>query len=243
MMQSTEQPIAHEGAIDYLRMLDRCGFIALPAVEAPRIDEPALAPAKPSPPAGGEATLTSVAEEIAQCKRCGLCETRNKTVPGEGSPEAKLVFVGEGPGAAEDRQGRPFVGRAGDLLTQMIQAMKFRREDVFICNVVRCRPPGNRDPEPREVQACKDYLLRQLDLLQPKIIVALGRIAAQCLLETKTPIGRMRGQWREYNGIRLMPTFHPAYLLRSPGEKGKCWEDLQEVMAEYERTVGPLPRA
>ena len=245
-------------ALNYLRMLDRAGFVVLPpgpsvvvSVSAAVVEmEPAAAAAPASPPAPAAASASSpkiqalrqVAAEVAQCRRCGLCASRTRTVPGEGNPETKIVFVGEAPGFHEDQQGRPFVGAAGDLLTKMIEAMHFRREDVFICNVIKCRPPENRDPLPEEVKGCETYLLRQLDIIQPKLIVALGRVAVQCLLGAKVSITRVRGEWREYHGIPLMPTFHPAYLLRSPGEKRKCWDDLQKVMAEYERIVGTLPR-
>ncbi|MCX7015402.1 MAG: uracil-DNA glycosylase [Candidatus Sumerlaeota bacterium] len=253
---------SRDEALNYLRMLDRAGFLVLPlgppieASASAAVVEMASATASIAPPtpAGAAASeaapsddskiqaLRQVAAEVAQCRKCGLCASRTRTVPGEGNPETKIVFVGEAPGYHEDRQGRPFVGPAGDLLTKMIEAMHFRRDDVFICNVIKCRPPENRDPLPGEVQACESYLLRQLDIIQPKLIVALGRVAVQCLLGAKVSITRVRGEWREYHGIPLMPTFHPAYLLRSPGEKRKCWEDLQKVMAEYERLVGALPR-
>jgi DNA polymerase len=151
---------------------------------------------------------------------------------GVGNPSAELVFVGEGPGQDEDLQGEPFVGRAGQLLTKMIEAMGYRREDVYIANVVKCRPPGNRNPEPDEIEACEPFLRAQLAAIRPKVIVALGKFAAQTLLRDTSPISRLRGKWFSYEGVRLMPTFHPAYLLRSPQEKGKAWEDLQLVMKE-----------
>jgi DNA polymerase len=142
------------------------------------------------------------------------------------------MFVGEGPGEDEDLQGEPFVGRAGQLLTRMIEAMGFRRADVYIANVVKCRPPGNRNPEPDEIEACEPFLRAQIAAVRPRVVVALGKFAAQTLLRDTSPIGRLRGRWFEYEGVRLMPTFHPAYLLRSPNEKGKAWEDLQLVMKE-----------
>jgi uracil-DNA glycosylase len=156
---------------------------------------------------------------------------------GVGSPHARLMFVGEGPGADEDRQGEPFVGRAGQLLTKMIEAMGYRREDVYIANVVKCRPPGNRNPEPEEMDACEPFLRAQIAAVRPSVIVALGKIAAQTLLRDTTPITRLRGRWSTYEGVKLMPTFHPAYLLRSPDEKRKAWEDLQLVMNELGKSI------
>jgi len=167
---------------------------------------------------------------IGACERCKLHRGRNKLVFGVGNPDADLVFVGEGPGAEEDRQGIPFVGRAGALLTKMIEAMGYTRDDVYICNVVKCRPPNNRDPEPDEVEACEPFLKAQLTLTNPKVIVTLGRVAAQTLLRTKTSMGRMHGQWTTYAGVDLLPTFHPAYLLRSPDKKREAWADLKKVM-------------
>lgn len=176
------------------------------------------------------ATLDEVRKELGDCKRCKLCTGRKTIVYGSGNPRAELVFVGEGPGEEEDKQGIPFVGAAGQLLTKMIEAMKYSRDDVYICNVVKCRPPGNRNPEPDEIRACEPFLQAQLRIIKPKVIVALGKFAAQTLLRDDTAITRLRGQWRQYEGIDLMPTFHPAYLLRSPDEKKKAWMDLQEVM-------------
>jgi DNA polymerase len=146
--------------------------------------------------------------------------------------------VGEGPGEDEDLQGEPFVGRAGQLLTKMIEAMSYRREDVYIANVVKCRPPGNRNPEPDEIEACEPFLRAQLGAIRPKVVVALGKFAAQTLLRDTSPISRLRGRWFEYEGVRLMPTFHPAYLLRSPNEKAKAWEDLQLVMRLLGKPAG-----
>jgi DNA polymerase len=152
---------------------------------------------------------------------------------GVGNPSAELMFVGEGPGADEDVQGEPFVGRAGQLLTKMIEAMGFARSQVYIANVVKCRPPGNRDPEPDEIEACEPFLKAQIAAIRPRVIVALGRFAVQTLLRDTTPISRQRGRWREYEGVKLMPTFHPAYLLRNPAEKKPAWDDLQLVMKEF----------
>jgi len=177
-------------------------------------------------------TLLKVREDLGECARCKLHKTRNKIVFGDGSAKAQLVFVGEGPGADEDAQGLPFVGRAGKLLTQMIEAMGLQRSDVYICNVVKCRPPGNRQPEPDEVEKCSPFLFRQLDVLQPKVIVCLGATAAQTLLQTNRGISHFRGQWMDFRGYRLLATYHPAYLLRNPAAKGDVWKDLQKVMAE-----------
>ena len=171
--------------------------------------------------------------EISACRACPeLAATRQRVVVGEPAPSvpARLVFVGEAPGAQEDAAGRPFVGKAGQLLTKMIEAMGLQREDVYICNTVKCRPPNNRNPEPDELAACEPFLKGQLASVKPEVIVTLGKFAAQALLRDQTPITRLRGQWRVYEGIPVMPTFHPAYLLRSPQEKSKVWDDLQQVM-------------
>jgi len=179
--------------------------------------------------------LEEIAEEVRSCQKCpDLAEARHKAVPGEGSPDAKIVLVGEAPGADEDRQGRPFIGRAGQLLTKIIEACQLKREDVFICNILKCRPPGNRNPLPDEVAHCIGYLHRQLEVIRPKFIVALGSVAAQCLLDSKESIGRMRGKLFDYRGVKLMATYHPAYLLRSPGEKRKVWDDMRKLMLEFD---------
>jgi DNA polymerase len=175
-------------------------------------------------------SLESVREEIGECTRCKLHKGRTNLVFGVGNPRARLMFVGEAPGEDEDKKGEPFVGKAGQLLTKMIEAMGLEREDVYICNTVKCRPPNNRNPEPDELSSCEPFLKGQLAAVKPEAIVTLGKFAAQALLRDETPISRMRGNWREYEGIPVMPTFHPAYLLRSPQEKGKVWDDLQQVM-------------
>jgi uracil-DNA glycosylase family 4 len=177
-------------------------------------------------------SLEKVAADLQGCMRCKLCEKRKTIVVGEGNPQAELVFVGEGPGEQEDQQGRPFVGKSGQLLDRMIEAMGLKRSDVFICNVVKCRPPDNRNPEADEIEACGNFLARQLDILRPKVVVALGKFAAQTLLQTETPISRLRGEFRSYRGAKLMPTFHPAYLLRNPDSKKEAWADLQQVAKE-----------
>lgn len=191
-------------------------------------NRPGRAPA--SPPA--ESIVESLGElrgEVARCHRCGLGEARGRTVFGEGSPRARVIFVGEAPGAEEDRTGLPFVGRAGRLLTKMLEAIGLNREDVYITNVLKCRPPGNRDPRPREVDSCEPYLLRQLELIRPVAICTLGRHAVQTLLKTSQGINKMRGKLYDYHGVTIIPTFHPAYLLRNPPDKRKAWEDLKKL--------------
>ncbi|HUI74897.1 MAG TPA: uracil-DNA glycosylase [Candidatus Acidoferrum sp.] len=206
---------------------------------------PASHPPKPAPlsvPAGlslfesvdriaGD-TLLKIREDLGECTRCKLHKARHTIVYGDGNPKADLVFVGEGPGADEDAQGLPFVGRAGKLLTQMIEAMGLQRREVYICNVVKCRPPENRTPEKDEVATCSPYLLRQLDAISPKVIVCLGSVAAQTLLQTNRGISHFRGEWIEFRGKKLLATYHPAYLLRNPSAKSEVWKDLQKVMAE-----------
>jgi uracil-DNA glycosylase family 4 len=177
-------------------------------------------------------TLLNIREDIGECTRCRLHKKRNHIVFADGNPKADLVFVGEGPGADEDATGIPFVGRAGKLLTQMIEAMGLQRKDVYICNVVKCRPPENRQPEPDEVTTCSPYLVRQLEVINPKVIVCLGATAAKTLLETEMGISRFRGQWLDFRGKKLLATYHPAYLLRNPAAKSEVWKDLQKVMAE-----------
>ena len=175
-------------------------------------------------------TLERIREDLGECTRCRLHKQRNNIVFGVGNPRAELVFVGEGPGHDEDMHGLPFVGRAGKLLTQMIEAMGLRREDVYICNVVKCRPPENRTPAEDEVATCSPYLYRQLDVIAPKAIVCLGAVAAQTLLGTKNSISRYRGVWFDFRNAKLLATYHPAYLLRNPNAKGEVWKDLQKVM-------------
>jgi uracil-DNA glycosylase family 4 len=176
-------------------------------------------------------TLLKVREDLGECTRCKLHTTRHTIVFGDGNPKAELVFVGEGPGADEDAQGLPFVGRAGKLLTQMIEAMGLQRKDVYICNVVKCRPPENRQPEEDEVKTCSPFLFRQIDVIAPKVIVCLGAVAAKTLLQTNRGISQFRGEWLEFRGRKLLATYHPAYLLRNPPAKSEVWKDLQKVMA------------
>ena len=179
-----------------------------------------------------EDALRAIREDIGDCTRCKLHGMgRTQIVFGVGNPDADLMFVGEAPGADEDIQGEPFVGRAGQLLTKIVEAIGLRREDVYIANVLKCRPPGNRNPEPDEVEQCEPFLLRQIDLVKPKVIVALGKFAAQCLLKTNDPITRLRGREYKYRDAILMPTYHPAYLLRTPSAKREVWEDMKRVKA------------
>jgi uracil-DNA glycosylase family 4 len=176
-------------------------------------------------------TIQLIRETIGDCTRCKLHKARTNIVFGVGSVKAELVFVGEGPGHDEDIKGEPFVGRAGKLLTQMIEAMGLRREDVYICNVVKCRPPENRLPEKEEITTCSPFLFRQIDVIRPKVICALGSCASQTLLQTTQGISRFRGEWFDFRGSKLIATYHPAYLLRNPSAKSEVWKDLQKVMA------------
>lgn len=217
---------------------------------------PVEPPLPPRPPIsevereGRRVALSVIDEkEVRGCTRCGLHATRTKTVFGVGSPTARIMFVGEAPGQDEDASGEPFVGRAGQLLTDMIQkGMGLKREEVYIANVIKCRPPGNRNPATDEIASCKDYLWRQIEIIRPEVIIALGAPAAQTLLGTREGIGRLRSRWHSFfpsgtstigEPIPVMPTYHPAYLLRDPGEKGKAWSDLKMVMA---RLNIPLPQ-
>jgi len=199
---------------------------------------PASADASPSriapPPASlNVASLDELRPIVLECRRCPLAETRHSVVFGEGDPRAKLMFIGEGPGYDEDMQGRPFVGKAGQLLDKMIVAMQFRREEVYIGNVVKCRPPGNRVPSPDEAAACIGYLKRQIELIHPEVIVLLGATAVNFLLGKREGITRLRGKWLGYDGIPVMPTFHPAYLLRQESAKREAWADLRQVMKVF----------
>ena len=213
---------------------------ALVPYAPPRLNVP---PSAPSPSLFealnrvADDTLLKIRADLGDCTRCKLHRTRNTLVFGDGNPKADLVFVGEGPGRDEDEQGLPFVGRAGKLLTQMIEAMGLQRKEVYICNVVKCRPPENRTPEKDEVETCSPFLLRQLDAIAPKVIVCLGTVAVQTLLETNRGITHFRGQWIDFRGRKLLATYHPAYLLRNPSAKGEVWKDLQKVMAVLDLQV------
>ena len=186
--------------------------------------------------------LTGLRELATACEKCELSKTRTHVVFGTGNEQADLMFVGEAPGADEDQQGQPFVGRAGQLLTKIIEASGLTRDQVYIANVLKCRPPGNRNPKSSEIESCEPYLIRQVMLIQPKVICALGTFAAQMILRTDAKISNLRGNFHSYHGIKVMPTYHPAYLLRNPGGKRQVWEDIQKVMAELNLSI-PRPDA
>ena len=205
---------------------------SIPPPPKPAPPPPAASPPRPAAPD----TLGSLAAEIAACHACPLASTRLHVVPGQGALRPDILFIGEGPGADEDEQGLAFVGRAGQLLTKMILAMGYTREQVFIGNIVKCRPPGNRVPSPEEMAGCLPYLKRQIAVIRPKLIVCLGATAARGLVDEPMPIGKARGQWREFEGIPVMLTFHPAYLLRDPRKKTETWADLKTVLARLGKT-------
>lgn len=228
-------------------------FAALaPGAVRPAVPVPAASPAVPeNPPASvsgtapgviSAASLEELAGSLAGCSRCPLAAGRHNIVFGEGNPHPRLMFIGEGPGYDEDRTGRPFVGRAGELLTRMIVAMGFRREEVYIANVVKCRPPDNRTPTPEEAAVCGEFLKTQIRLLAPEVMVLLGASAAHYLLGRREGISRLRGRWLEYEAIPVMPTFHPAYLLRQESAKRDAWNDLKQVMAKLGKPI-PVPAA
>ena len=195
--------------------------------------DPAPAPAAQDAGNISAATLEALCGQVLQCTKCPLCKTKNKYVFGEGNPNARLMFIGEAPGAEEDISGRPFVGKAGQLLDKMISAMQFSREEIYIANITKCRPPFNRNPEPGEAEACLPYLKKQIELIKPECIVLLGAVAARFLLKHEGALAKIRGTWLEYNGIPVLPTFHPSYLLRNESSKRDSWMDLQKVMAKF----------
>jgi uracil-DNA glycosylase family 4 len=202
-------------------------------------------PAFPSMSSQNTATRESlevVRADLGDCRRCKLAPSRKNIVFGTGNVHAELMFVGEAPGADEDEQGLPFVGRAGQLLTKIIEAIEMRRDEVFICNILKCRPPGNRNPDTDEIAACEPFLFRQIASVKPKVICALGAFGTQTLLRTTEPIGRLRGRLMDYRGAKLMATFHPAYLLRNPNEKRKVWEDMQ-IIRDYLRALRPSKKS
>ena len=176
-------------------------------------------------------SLESIRADLGDCRRCKLCSGRTNIVFGSGTSEAKLVFVGEGPGADEDAQGLPFVGAAGQLLTKIIEAIQLTRDQVYICNIVKCRPPSNRTPEEDEIAACSPFVFRQIESIRPRVICCLGAVAAQTVLGTKTAVGKLRGHFHDYRGIKVMPTWHPAYLLRNPNAKRDVWDDVKKIKA------------
>ena len=211
--------------------------LLMPTPDTPAFDAPPLAPDEK------RARLVALDNnEVRGCTKCRLCEQRTNTVFGDGDPDAKLFFIGEGPGENEDRTGRPFVGRAGELLDKWIAAMGLKREQVMIANIVKCRPPGNREPAPDEVATCTPYLMRQLEIVRPTVIVTLGRPSSQHMLQSRLSMSRLRGQWQQWRGIKLMPTYHPAYVLRqyTYETRSAVWNDLKQVMAELGL---PLPKA
>lgn len=207
---------------EWLTYQGRLGWPGIPASAEPRLEEE-TAP-------GSAPTLAEIREEMGDCRRCKLWRTRANLVFGEGSPTADLLFIGEGPGEEEDRQGRPFVGPAGQVLNNLLHKLGLSREEVYIANIVKSRPPGNREPEADEIAACFPFLEKQIRAIGPKVIVALGRVATQILLDTQSPLTKLRGIWQRYDHIPVMPTFHPSYLLRFPRERLKTWEDMQHVM-------------
>jgi uracil-DNA glycosylase len=222
------------------------GTVVTPPVKKPEPEERRV-PVSPifsaykvkEEPFPGVDTLDGLSAALADCRRCKLCEQRTHVVFGEGNPAARLMLVGEGPGANEDITGRPFVGAAGQLLDKILASVGFTREEVFIANVVKCRPPGNRLPEPAESQACLPFLLKQFDIIKPGIVLCLGALATQTLVDPRARITAMRGLWSDKAGIRFMPTFHPAALLRDPGKKRPVWEDMQKLRAYYEEVWSP----
>ena len=238
---------AVRGLGNYLRFCREMGLEELPAARPERtVMEPSGEKRAMSLPldarSGGDSpvmSLSEIREELGDCRRCKLCEERNSIVFGEGNPDARLVFVGEGPGRDEDAQGRPFVGRAGQLLTKIIKAMKLEREDVYICNVVKCRPPGNRNPEPDEVASCEPFLAKQIRSINPEVVVCLGSVATGLLLKLKNfRMGQLRGTFHNYENSKLMVTYHPAALLRNPAFKKPVWEDMKLVMKELGIRLG-----
>lgn len=222
----------------YLEELQETGVEGLPIADSPVIAGESAAVVAEAPASEGHPeTLEDVRAAMGECGRCSLGKTRTNLVFGVGNPGADVVFVGEAPGRDEDQQGVPFVGEAGQLLTKIIQAMGYSRDEVYICNVLKCRPPNNRNPQPPEIEACQPFLLRQLQGISPKVVVALGTFAAQTLLATKAPISQLRGKFHDYHGIPLMPTFHPAFLLRNAAMKREVWEDMQQVMTLLGREI------
>jgi uracil-DNA glycosylase family 4 len=190
-------------------------------------------PGSPEETSHPQRTLAEVRRELGECKRCDLHLTRRHIVFGEGSEKAQLVFIGEAPGGDEDRQGRPFVGKAGQLLTRIINSIGLKREEVYITNIIKCRPPHNRNPQRVEIATCAPFLEKQLEIIQPRIICALGTFAAQTLLKTDEKISHLRGRFHVYGGIKVMPTYHPAFLLRNPHKKREAWEDMKKIQGEY----------
>ena len=242
LIEKLSQSAASELKVEVALEVSNDALSAASSSTAHDQEETAIPPRKPiavqpeiAPPvalADRAAALLAIREEIGDCTRCALHQGRNKIVFADGSPDARLLFVGEGPGADEDAQGLPFVGRAGQLLNNMIGAMGLKREEVYICNVVKCRPPGNRTPEPEEANTCSPFLFRQIDVVRPEVIVALGATAATYLLGQRQPLAGLRGRVHAYRGSKLIVTYHPAFLLRDPRQKKEAWADLQIAMRE-----------
>jgi DNA polymerase len=220
----------HDELIQQLEFLRDIGVSSL-ELRPGRVSDAQPAAGSPTSPTG----LESIRVEIGDCRRCKLAPSRTNIVFGSGNPNAELVFVGEAPGFDEDQQGLPFVGRAGQLLTKIIESIDIKRDDVYICNVLKCRPPDNRNPEPDEVLACNPFLKKQLATIRPKIVCCLGTFAAQNVLQMASPISKLRGRFHDVDGMRVIATFHPAYLLRSPDKKRDVWEDMKQIRAELFR--------
>ncbi len=237
---ATPDAIAPDGATGEEGMFSAALARALGEEPKPARARAASPPSQPPP--SHRVTLEQIREDLGDCQRCKLARGRNSIVFGVGASDASLFFVGEAPGAQEDRRGLPFVGPAGQLLDRMIGAMGWSRETVYIANVLKCRPPGNRDPQPDEIAACRPFLARQIEAIKPRIIVTLGRPAANLVLDTNAPIHALRGRFQSYRGIKVMPTFHPAYLLRNPERKRDAWSDLKQTIAELERLGIATPK-
>ncbi|KAB0671769.1 uracil-DNA glycosylase [Oryzomonas sagensis] len=239
-MAQSFKAVAASSLREYLLTIQESGLDGLPVAAPPATMAQAATGQQTAVVETGEPphdrkheSLEKIRKSLGDCQRCKLAKGRRNLVFGVGNPQARLVFVGEGPGGDEDRQGEPFVGEAGQVLNRIITAMGLEREDVYICNVVKCRPPDNRDPETDEIAACAPFLLRQLQAVQPEVIVALGRFATQTLLGTKEAISKLRGKFRDYHGVPVMPTYHPSYLLRHRGDSGpfwEVWEDMTQVL-------------
>ena len=244
MMHEVTATLLTASLKQYLETLQESGLDGIPTSLAGDAPSQKLKPVPVQPAtssklmpadADHQESLQKIRKDLGDCQRCKLAKKRKNLVFGVGNPSARLVFVGEGPGADEDLKGEPFVGEAGQVLNRIISAMELKREDVYICNVVKCRPPGNRDPETDEISACSPFLLRQIQSVKPEAIVALGKFAAQTLLDTKEPISKLRGKFRDFHGVPLMPTFHPSFLLRKQGEGDMesfwdVWDDMTQVL-------------
>lgn len=249
MVKQLTVPSMYASLREYLQELAESGVDGIPEEkqgqgsggqgQGPRTN--VLPASGPRPLAPDSLTLESVRQQLGDCQRCSLSAARKNLVFGIGNPQAALVFVGEAPGADEDRQGEPFVGEAGQILTRIITAMGLTRQDVYICNVLKCRPPGNRNPHKDEIDLCSPFLLGQLKAIRPKVIVALGTFAAQTLLGSKEPISRMRGKFHDFQGIPMMPTFHPSFLLRNKADKQRYWEVWEDMVQVLRKLELPVP--